>query len=251
MFCRTVAATPLPSLISPRRTCSVPTYSWLNRWASWLASCITLRARSVKRSYMRSTPIRRWSPLRAVPHPAPTSILRNSESISQRSCQRLGGSLRLSGKTTHKSIPSERSSRRHGRKHPADDRMHLRISGRQGVFSEALGKPGRRSGMGSGSVFQSSLVPAGVCWNSRRRFAPCFDARHGRRGRLVRSNVRDTELRGRVASRFVPRQDVPDPPPRSCPDVPDRSVVAARKAARSRSGAVAGPLALPDSETRE
>ena len=24
-------------------------YSWLKRWASWLASCITFRARSVKR----------------------------------------------------------------------------------------------------------------------------------------------------------------------------------------------------------
>ena len=32
--------------------CSVPMYSWLNRWASWLASCMTFRARSVNRSYM-------------------------------------------------------------------------------------------------------------------------------------------------------------------------------------------------------
>src|SRR5437660_1144453 len=55
-FFRTLAATPLPSLTRPSRTCSVPTYSWLKRWASWLASCITLRARSVKRSYMPTTP---------------------------------------------------------------------------------------------------------------------------------------------------------------------------------------------------
>ena len=33
-FFRTLAATPLPSLIRPSRTCSVPTYSWLKRWAS-------------------------------------------------------------------------------------------------------------------------------------------------------------------------------------------------------------------------
>src|SRR5262249_11880004 len=38
--------------MSPSRMCSVPMYSWLKRCASWLASCITLRARSVKRSYM-------------------------------------------------------------------------------------------------------------------------------------------------------------------------------------------------------
>ena len=33
-FFRTLAATPLPSLTRPSRTCSVPTYSWLKRWAS-------------------------------------------------------------------------------------------------------------------------------------------------------------------------------------------------------------------------
>src|SRR5262245_4706020 len=51
-FLRTLAATPEPSLTSPRRMCSVPMYSWLKRCASWLASCITLRARSVNRSYI-------------------------------------------------------------------------------------------------------------------------------------------------------------------------------------------------------
>ncbi len=51
-FFRTLAATPVPSLTRPSRMCSVPMYSWLKRWASWLASCITLRARSVKRSYI-------------------------------------------------------------------------------------------------------------------------------------------------------------------------------------------------------
>src|SRR5207244_2826301 len=51
-FLRTLAATPEPSLTRPRRICSVPMYSWLKRCASWLASCITLRARSVKRSYI-------------------------------------------------------------------------------------------------------------------------------------------------------------------------------------------------------
>src|SRR5947209_9399345 len=51
-FLRTLAATPVPSLTRPSRMCSVPMYSWLKRWASWLASCITLRARSVKRSYI-------------------------------------------------------------------------------------------------------------------------------------------------------------------------------------------------------
>src|SRR5262249_37042542 len=51
-FLRTLAATPEPSLTRPRRMCSVPMYSWLKRCASWLASCITFRARSVKRSYM-------------------------------------------------------------------------------------------------------------------------------------------------------------------------------------------------------
>src|SRR5947209_7826496 len=57
-FLRTLAATPEPSLTRPRRMCSVPMYSWLERCASWLASCITLRARSVKRSYMAApTPI--------------------------------------------------------------------------------------------------------------------------------------------------------------------------------------------------
>src|SRR5438552_1211377 len=56
-FLRTLAATPVPSLTKPRRMCSVPMYSWLKRCASWLASCITLRARSVNRSYMPvSTP---------------------------------------------------------------------------------------------------------------------------------------------------------------------------------------------------
>src|SRR4051812_21404450 len=53
-FLSTLAATPDPSLTRPRRMCSVPMYSWLNRWASWLASCITLRARSVKRSYIEA-----------------------------------------------------------------------------------------------------------------------------------------------------------------------------------------------------
>src|SRR5579883_2427717 len=51
-FFNTLAATPEPSLTRPRRMCSVPIYSWLKRWASWLASCMTLRARSVKRSYI-------------------------------------------------------------------------------------------------------------------------------------------------------------------------------------------------------
>ena len=51
-FLRTLAATPEPSLTRPSRMCSVPMYSWLKRCASWLASCITLRARSVKRSYI-------------------------------------------------------------------------------------------------------------------------------------------------------------------------------------------------------
>jgi hypothetical protein len=49
----TFAATPEPSFTSPNRMCSVPMYSWLKRCASWFASCITLRARSVKRSYMQ------------------------------------------------------------------------------------------------------------------------------------------------------------------------------------------------------
>src|SRR6516164_7462085 len=53
-FLSTLAATPDPSLTRPSRMCSVPMYSWLNRWASWLASCITLRARSVKRSYIEA-----------------------------------------------------------------------------------------------------------------------------------------------------------------------------------------------------
>src|SRR5579884_2440935 len=57
-FLRTLAATPEPSLTRPRRMCSVPMYSWLKRWASWLASCITLRARSVKRSYIPESPLR-------------------------------------------------------------------------------------------------------------------------------------------------------------------------------------------------
>ena len=51
-FLSTFAATPLPSLTKPRRTCSVPMYSWLNRCASWFASCMTFRARSVNRSYI-------------------------------------------------------------------------------------------------------------------------------------------------------------------------------------------------------
>src|SRR5580692_10225945 len=51
-FLRTLAATPEPSFTSPSSMCSVPMYSWLNRCASWLASCITLRARSVNRSYI-------------------------------------------------------------------------------------------------------------------------------------------------------------------------------------------------------
>src|ERR1044071_2217643 len=51
-FFSTLAATPEPSLTRPRRMCSVPMYSWLKRCASWLASCITLRARSVNRSYI-------------------------------------------------------------------------------------------------------------------------------------------------------------------------------------------------------
>src|SRR5476651_193829 len=51
-FFKTLAATPVPSLTKPSRMCSVPIYSWLKRCASWLASCITLRARSVNRSYI-------------------------------------------------------------------------------------------------------------------------------------------------------------------------------------------------------
>src|ERR1700678_137322 len=51
-FFKTLAATPEPSFTSPSRMCSVPMYSWLKRCASWLASCITFRARSVKRSYI-------------------------------------------------------------------------------------------------------------------------------------------------------------------------------------------------------
>src|SRR5260370_28938291 len=51
-FFKTLAATPVPSLTKPSRICSVPMYSWLKRCASWLASCITLRARSVNRSYI-------------------------------------------------------------------------------------------------------------------------------------------------------------------------------------------------------
>src|SRR5437763_8162580 len=53
-FFRTLAATPDPSLTNPKRMCSVPMYSWLNRWASWLANCMTFRARSVKRSYIEA-----------------------------------------------------------------------------------------------------------------------------------------------------------------------------------------------------
>ena len=51
-FLSTLAATPVPSLTRPNNMCSVPMYSWLKRCASWLASCMTLRARSVKRSYI-------------------------------------------------------------------------------------------------------------------------------------------------------------------------------------------------------
>src|SRR5207244_7617700 len=58
-FLRTLAATPEPSLTRPRRMCSVPMYSWLKRRASWLASCITLRARSVKRSYIPAVSARK------------------------------------------------------------------------------------------------------------------------------------------------------------------------------------------------
>src|SRR5215211_1669556 len=54
-FFSTFAPTPEPSFTSPSRMCSVPMYSWLKRWASWLANCITLRARSVMRSYMTRT----------------------------------------------------------------------------------------------------------------------------------------------------------------------------------------------------
>src|SRR4051794_605771 len=67
-FLSTLAATPDPSLTRPRRMCSVPMYSWLNRWASWLASCITLRARSVKRSYIEAFSDR----------PAPAAALKTS-----------------------------------------------------------------------------------------------------------------------------------------------------------------------------
>src|SRR5437868_901386 len=56
-FFRTLAATPEPSLTNPSRMCSVPMYSWLKRWASWLASCMTLRARSVKRSYIKAVSV--------------------------------------------------------------------------------------------------------------------------------------------------------------------------------------------------
>src|SRR5262245_45812783 len=51
-FLSTLAATPEPSLTRPSRMCSVPMYSWFSRCASWLASCITFRARSVNRSYI-------------------------------------------------------------------------------------------------------------------------------------------------------------------------------------------------------
>ena len=47
-----VAATPLPSRMSPSRMCSVPIYSWLRRWASCRARFMTLPARSVNLSNM-------------------------------------------------------------------------------------------------------------------------------------------------------------------------------------------------------
>ena len=46
----TAVAMPSPSLIRPRRTCSVPTKSWRNRPASSRARMMTRRARSVNRS---------------------------------------------------------------------------------------------------------------------------------------------------------------------------------------------------------
>ena len=51
----------------------MPMYSWLKRWASWLASCMTLRARSVNRSYMdspswKARPPRIAGPIGAVIH---------------------------------------------------------------------------------------------------------------------------------------------------------------------------------------
>src|SRR5215468_8599097 len=48
IFCKTLTATPCPSLIRPSKRCSVPTKLWFNRSASLRASAKTCWARGVK-----------------------------------------------------------------------------------------------------------------------------------------------------------------------------------------------------------
>jgi hypothetical protein len=51
-FFNTLAATPEPSLTNPKQNVLGADILVVERWASWLASCITFRARSVNRSYI-------------------------------------------------------------------------------------------------------------------------------------------------------------------------------------------------------
>src|SRR5439155_23773906 len=56
-------------------------YSWESRWASWLASCVTLRARSVKRSYMGGSVLRATGWERGIHCPNCRPVLRHSQAL--------------------------------------------------------------------------------------------------------------------------------------------------------------------------
>ncbi len=101
------------AVASPRRMCSVAMYSHLNRRASSLASCMTFRARSVKRSYivrysLAIAGVARCSDLRANPLPPRNKIALPAESLAL-----LVGFLRRIGTCGHTRQQEDRDHHRH------------------------------------------------------------------------------------------------------------------------------------------
>ena len=126
-FFSTLAPTPEPSFTSPSRMCSVPMYSWLKRCASWFASAMTFRARSVKRSNIGSRLLRVPScGYRGVGSPHKGSRLRR-RGLSRRPSSRSRAAWWARGCSP---IPAGRPSGRPGpHKHPsggAEDHQQTR-----------------------------------------------------------------------------------------------------------------------------
>src|SRR5205814_477908 len=162
-FLRTLAATPDPSLTRPRRMCSVPMYSWLSRIASWFASCITLRARSVNRSYIvaasSDVPSKAKGARVSVPRLAPPHVT-TSPDLSMASADQF---LRLRRLEEEPFLARLVLAHLDGDPILADERAAQQIF-RQRIFQQMLDRPAQRTRpiLGTVALLDDEFLRLGV-----------------------------------------------------------------------------------------